>query len=431
VTSYWSGWLVTERATRPALRSVEIQHRLSGSRVGPANARGIALAARAERSGRLTDALANVPLVIKYIGSKRTLVPLIEQVAARLPVSTACDLFAGTTRAGQGLRRVGIEVLSNDTATYSEALGHAYIASGHRERQDVAPVLAELARLPGDAAYFTRTFCVNSRYFQPHNGARIDAIRSAIDDYCLDPVSRGLVLTSLIEAADRVDSTCGLQMAYLKHWAQRSHNDLELRLPALVSGPHGTVVRSDANQLARSLDVDLVYIDPPYNQHSYFSNYHVWETLIRWDDPETYGIAMKRLDCRTNKSDYNFKRRASAAFDDLLDRLDVPWMVVSFNNEGFHEPAHVLERLREHGYVNHIEIDFRRYVGAQIGIYNPRGDKVGAVSHLRNKEALFVVGPDRAQVEAIFDGLVLRADETARASRSREREAALLQAALF
>lgn len=340
--------------------------------------------------------------LIKYIGSKRTLIPLIEQVVARLPVRTACDLFAGTTRVGQALRRVGLEVLSNDSATYSEALGHAYIASGEAERAEVAPVIAELARVEGRAGYFTRTFCEESRYFQPHNGARIDAIREAVDSYGLSPVQRGIVLTSLMEAADRVDSTTGLQMAYLKRWAPRSFNDLELRLPAVVDGPRGAVVRSDANELAPSLDVDLVYIDPPYNQHSYFSNYHVWETLMRWDEPEPYGVAMKRVDCRVQKSAYNSRPRAGAAFDELLGRLAVPWMVVSFNNEGFHDPAHVFELLSRHGHVNFVEVDFKRYVGAQIGIHNPSGDKVGAVSHLRNKEVLFVVGPDRGVVDTVF-----------------------------
>jgi len=343
--------------------------------------------------------------MIKYIGSKRTLVPLIERVVRRLPVRTACDLFAGTTRVGQGLRRVGLEVLSNDAATYSEALGLAYIAAdGDVNRTKIQSVLRHLSELPGQPGYFTQAFCIDARYFQPHNGERIDAIRAEIDRLDLDRVERGIVLTSLMEAADRVDSTTGLQMAYLKEWAARAYNNLELREPKYVPGPAGSVTRRDANALAAGLDVDLVYIDPPYNQHSYFSNYHVWETLMRWDDPETYGIANKRIDCRSEKSDYNFKRRARAALDDLLNKLNVPWMVVSFNNEGYHDPVHVFEMLSNHGYVNFIEVDFKRYVGAQIGIYNPQGEKVGAISHLRNKEVLFIVGPDRALVEGVFDG---------------------------
>jgi adenine-specific DNA-methyltransferase len=347
--------------------------------------------------------------VIKYIGSKRTLVPLIEQVVARLPVRTACDLFAGTTRVGQSLRRGGLEVLSNDTATYAEALGHAYVVAEDADRAAVAELLAELDALDGRPGYFTRTFCEDSRYFQPGNGARVDAIREAIEALRLDPTARGLLLTALMEAADRVDSTTGLQMAYLKAWAPRSFADLRLRMPAAVAGPRGAVSRRDANELAPSLGVDLVYVDPPYNQHSYFSNYHIWETLIRWDRPETYGVARKRLDCRTEKSAYNSRRRARAALDDLFDRLDVPWMVVSFNNEGFHDPAHVLELLSAHGHVGFVEVDFKRYVGAQIGIHAPSGAKVGSVSHLRNKELLFVVGPDRRVVEAALAPAALAA----------------------
>jgi adenine-specific DNA-methyltransferase len=342
--------------------------------------------------------------VVKYLGSKRTLVPLIERVAARLPVRTACDLFAGTTRVGQALRRAGLEVRSNDTATYSRELGRAYVQAGDAERADVAPILRELAALEGRPGYFTETFCVRSRYLQPHNGARVDAIRAAIDGLGLDPVRRGLVLTSLLEAADRVDSTTGLQMAYLKGWAPRSYNALELRLPAAVPGPAGTVSRADAVTLAPALDVDLAYLDPPYNQHSYFSNYHVWETLVRWDAPEPYGVAMKRMDCRTTKSDFNSRRRAGEALEALLDRIAVPWLIVSFNDEGFHDPAAVRERLAGHGYVSSVAVDFKRYVGAQIGIHSPRGEKVGTVSHVRTTETLFLVGPDRRVVESAWDG---------------------------
>ena len=260
--------------------------------------------------------------MIKYIGSKRLLVPLIARVAGRLPVRTACDLFAGTTRVGQTLRNLGLVVQSNDLATYSEVLGQAYIAAGDEvDRVRLAGVLDELSALPGRDGYFTEAFCRQARYFQPHNGRRIDAIRDAIECYELPAVERGLVLTSLVEAADRVDSTTGLQMAYLKSWAPRSYGELELRLPEPVTGPAGTVSRLDANALAGALDVDLVYVDPPYNQHSYFSNYHVWETLVRWDAPEGYGVANKRIDCRERKSRFNLKRQAPAALAEALGRV--------------------------------------------------------------------------------------------------------------
>jgi adenine-specific DNA-methyltransferase len=338
--------------------------------------------------------------MIKYLGSKRTLVPLISRVAGRLPVMSACDLFAGTTRVGQALRTLGLTVHSNDVATYSEALGQAYIvADGTLDRARLAGIVEELSGLPGRDGYFTEAFCRRARYFQPQNGARIDAIRDAIDDYELSVVERGALLTSLLEAADRVDSTTGLQMAYLKAWAPRSYNPLSLRLPEPVCGPSGSVSRLDAGELARSLDVDLVYIDPPYNQHSYFSNYHVWETLVRWDAPEGYGVANKRVDCRERRSAFNSKRAAPAAFAELLASVQAPWVLVSVSNEGFHDADELAALLSERGYVARIDVDSKRYVGAQIGIYNPSGKKVGTVSRLRNLETLLLAGPDRSVVE--------------------------------
>lgn len=353
--------------------------------------------------------------MIKYIGSKRVLVPIFEQLARRLPIQTVCDVFAGTTRVGQAFRRAGLVVQSNDLASYSEALGNAYIvADDQLDRQRIRDLLAHLSSLPPEHGYFTETFCIQSRYFQPHNGMRVDAIRNEIDRLSLSPLERGVILTSLLEAADRVDSTCGLQMAYVKKWAPRSFNDLELREPNPVSGPAGTVTRRDANEVGGQLgDVDCAYLDPPYNQHSYFSNYHIWETLVRWDEPDHYGIACKRVDCRTTKSDYNKKREAWGAFARLIEQLATPWIIVSFNNEGFHDPEKVTALLGEKGYIRSVAVDFKRYVGAQIGIHNPAGERVGEVSHLRNKEVVFLVGPSEDLVEAALQNLTPRTKESA------------------
>jgi adenine-specific DNA-methyltransferase len=336
--------------------------------------------------------------VVKYIGSKRVLVPRIAQVVADLPVRSACDLFSGTTRVAQALRTAGLVVHANDTASYSEMLGLAYVASTPDDRRRLPELLDHLRAVPGRDGYVTETFCRQARYFQPHNGMRIDAIRDEIDRLELSPVERGLVLTSLLEAADRVDSTCGLQMAYVKQWAPRSRNELDLREPVAVEGPAGTVSRTDARELAGDVDVDLVYLDPPYNQHSYFSNYHVWETLVRWDAPEHYGVACKRVDCRTTKSPFNSKRLAWDAFVDTVEAVRAPWLVVSFSNEGFHDVDDVCALLGQKGYVARVEVDHARYVGARIGIHNPQGEKVGTVSHVRNRESLFVVGPRQTQV---------------------------------
>ena len=343
--------------------------------------------------------------MIKYIGSKRMLAPLLERLAERLPITSICDLFAGTTRAGQAFRRAGCRVVSNDLASYSEAFGQAYIAAGAGlDRARLRDLLARLRALPGAPGYVTETFCRQARYFSEENGALIDAVRAGIDELDADPVMRGCLLTSLLEAADRVDSTCGLQMAYLKRPAARSLRPLDLREPETVAGPPGEVTRSDAVALAPSLaGVDCTYLDPPYNQHSYFSNYHVWETVTRGDRPESYGVARKRIDCRTTRSPFNGARTAWAALVELIEALPTPWVILSVNDEGFHEPAAVAELLSQRGHVASLAIDVPRYVGARIGIHNPAGERVGTVSHVRATEWLIVCGPDRAAVAQAFD----------------------------
>lgn len=343
--------------------------------------------------------------MIKYIGSKRTLVPRIVDLVRAVPgVRSVADPFTGTTRVAQGLKAAGFDVHVNDLATYAEVFGRCYIEADAAEI-DTARIEAKLVRLaalPDVDGYVTQTFCRDARYFQEQNGRRIDAMRPAIDAIADDELEHAILLTSLIEAADRVDSTTGVQMAYLKRWSERSNRPLELRVPELLTGT-GTASRMDANELASTLDVDLVYLDPPYNQHSYFGNYHVWETIARGDAPETYGIANKRIDCREVKSAYNSKPRAADAFADLIARLsNVPHLLVSFNDEGYIPPAVMEELLSSHGEVARVDIDFKRYVGATIGVHDKSGQRVGTPGRLRNVEHLYLAGPGaRSVIESV------------------------------
>lgn len=141
-----------------------------------------------------------------------------------------------------------------------------------------------------------------------------------------------------------------------------------------------------------SCEVDVAYLDPPYNQHKYLGNYHIWETLILWDKPAVYGRACKRVDCRERTSVFNSKPQFTAAFAELVRRVKARWLVVSFSDEGYLDRTTAEAILGQRGQVRVVEHDYKRYVGAQIGIYNPSGEKVGAVSHLRNTEYVYVVG---------------------------------------
>lgn len=341
--------------------------------------------------------------MIKYLGSKRTLIPKILEVFDTLGQhQTVVDVFSGTSRVGHALKASGRRVLANDHNAYAAMLARCYVQADHADVcHDAIRLIAELNALPGAAGYVTTTFCEQSRFFQPHNGARIDAIRQRIADWALPPELNAVLLVSLMEAADRVDSTTGVQMAYLKQWAARASNHLQLRMPAVLpraAAGKGLALQLDAADLAQQLaaglhgPVDIAYLDPPYNQHKYLGNYHIWESLVLWDKPEVYGIACKRIDTRARKSPFNSKVDSAAAMQALIDTLPARQLVVSFNNEGFFAKDEMVAMLGRRGPVRVVECDFKRYVGAQIGVYNPAGQKVGAPTHLRNLEFLFVVG---------------------------------------
>lgn len=335
--------------------------------------------------------------MIKYIGSKRALLGHVTAaVSAALPDGgTVCDLFSGTARVGHALKRRGYRVWSNDHNAYAHMLATCYVqADRERWLARAETVLAELRTVKPAAGWFTRAYCEQARFFHPDNGARIDAVRERIAEMALEPELEAIALVSLMEASDRVDSTAGLQMAYMKRWAPRALKPLELRLPELLPGM-GRATRADAVEIAPEIEADLVYLDPPYNQHSYLGNYHCWESLVLWDKPETYGVANKRVDVRTRKSAFNSRPGIGPALEATIAALKAPNLVVSFNDEGYLSREELVRVLSARGEVQVIEIARPRYVGARIGIHNPKGEKVGAVGRLRNVEYLFVVGDRR------------------------------------
>ncbi len=338
--------------------------------------------------------------MIKYLGSKRRLIPVLDQICAASGARTALDLFTGTTRVAQAFKGRGLSVTALDSARYAHVFAQTYIATDADiiDPAALAAAIDHLNDLPGRPGYVHDTFCLEARFFQPFNGARIDAVRDAIETHYAGSDLYPLLLTSLIEAADRVDSTTGVQMAYVKEWAPRSARPLTLRVPVLLRGP-GRAVLGDALELAPTLgSFDLAYVDPPYNQHRYFTNYHVWETLVAWDAPEAYGVARKRIDARdpSTHSAFNSKRSMPDALRQVVRTVDCELLVLSYNDEAWLSVDELEAACRDGDggprEVATLAFASARYVGAQIGIYDPAGRKVGKVSHLKNHELIVLAG---------------------------------------
>ena len=341
--------------------------------------------------------------MIKYLGSKRRLVPVLTELLCRSGATSALDLFTGTTRVAQAFKAAGAEVTAVDRTRYAAVLAGCYVATDAEEVDQAAlgAAVAELNALPGHPGYVTETFSTKARYFQPHNGARIDAIREAISRRYGGGPLEPVLLTSLLEAADRVDSTTGVQMAYVKQWAPRSYRPLELRVPELLPG-RGRALRGDACELAGSLGpFDLAYLDPPYNQHRYEANYHVWETIVAWDAPRHYGVACKREEIRTgDRSPFNSRRTMPEALSGVVSAVDAGIVVLSYNDESFLSLDDLLDICSVRGHVEVLEFPSARYVGARIGIHSPAGVRVGTVGRLQNVEYVLVAG-SRADVRQV------------------------------
>ena len=335
--------------------------------------------------------------MIKYLGSKRAMMPVLESLIVASDAKTALDLFTGTTRVAGAMKRAGIFATAIDTASYSEVFAKTSIEldCSTVDLAELELAILELNSLTGIAGYFTEVFCEKARFFQASNGKRIDAIRSRIESDYKQSWMYYPLLSSLLVAADKVDSTTGVQMAYLKSWSRRSFLDLELKMPDLIRG-EGRSLRADVNTAVVGIDpVDLAYMDPPYNQHRYFGNYHIWETLVRWDKPEYYGVANKRIDTRSpeNKSEFNSKLTMPKALDDLISKLKAEVLVLSYNNESWLSRRDLADMCSRFEAVEVLDFDFKRYVGSQIGGYNQSGELVGKPGAKRNVEHLVLAGP--------------------------------------
>jgi adenine-specific DNA-methyltransferase len=162
-----------------------------------------------------------------------------------------------------------------------------------------------------------------------------------------------LLLTAVVDAADRVANISGTYGAFLKSWQQNTRRPIELRLPEVPWGaPAGRANRRDANELVGEVPCDVLYIDPPYNEREYAANYHVLEAIaerpFRDDlaalEAEIYGKSGLRP---YERSAYCDPRRCETAFRDLVARARARHVIVSYNEEGILTREAIETALRE------------------------------------------------------------------------------------
>lgn len=326
---------------------------------------------------------------IKYIGSKSNLLEQIISVVnayvspGRKPL--VLDVFTGTTRVAQAFRQNGWNTITSDLSWASEVYAKTFLQSNSNKHLE--PLIEKLNNIKPKAGWLTKNYCdVKSddgtvvRVWQPKNGMKADAIRDEIEKMYkqgkINDKDKATLITSLIFALDKVDNTVGIQQAYLKKWCVRSHNDLKLVLPKIVTmkpNPQSKHIVGDCLTVNYE-PADLAYLDPPYSNHTYFSYYHIWDSITRWDKPDVGLKTHRRIDRITSSDEYddsmaspwNSKNKALAAFEELITRLPVKYVLISYSNESIVPIKDLIALCRKFGPIHVEEIDYKRHLMSQL-----------------------------------------------------------------
>jgi adenine-specific DNA-methyltransferase len=367
--------------------------------------------------------------LIAYIGNKRALLPFLHGVLSGLveePSRCAfLDPFAGSGAVSRLARMMGFRVHANDWETYSFVLNSCHLGLGQSELRGLFRKAGGLSRLLAEMNHFTAAPAEEyiSRHYAPRstatadwrterlfytreNALAIDALRERIEGlYPGEPAEpdpraekHALLATLLYEAATHTN-TSGVFKACHKGFGGHGRDALNrilapirLRAPVLVDSPAvSTMTCVDAASFLRARSGEVCYLDPPYAQHQYGSNYFMLNTIALWDKPpvndkrgadgrflEKAGI---RSDWTRTRSAFCYRRTALPAMKEVVDAADCRWLVVSYSNEGVIGLEELCDLLSVTGGLTVHSTGYVRYPGG----------KQSLVRTIRNLELALVV----------------------------------------
>lgn len=289
---------------------------------------------------------------MRYIGGKKLLLDNINNVImSKIPeVSSVVDLFAGSGIVSNNFKSKGYRTISNDFLYFSYVMSKASIKLNKKPVfknlgiDNPIKYLNELT-LADTSFYVNQCFIYNNyspvgkckrMYFQPENALKIDIIRLTIEKWYTDELITEdeyfYLLSALINAVPFVSNITGVYAAYLKFWDKRTYKTLKLTEPVITSnGKKNECYNSDFTELL-SKKCDLLYADPPYNSREYLPNYHILETIARYDYPNIHGVTgMRNYD--KQKSVFCKKSTVASAFETMIRDCKSKYILISYNNE--------------------------------------------------------------------------------------------------
>ena len=336
--------------------------------------------------------------LITYIGNKRALLKhigsAVDTVKRRLGKTRLriFDAFSGSGVVSRFLKAHADYIVSNDIEPYADVTARCYL----RNRTDVdlnavADAIADLndrvsaTKLPTgfiedlysprDEAHITKADRV---FYTKDNAKRLDGYRRLIDG--VPSAFKDMLLGPLLSQASIHANTAGVFKGFYKNRhtkigqfggtgadaLSRITGKIRLDVPVLSNFEcEYQIERDDANVIARRIcGLDLAYLDPPYNQHPYGSNYFMLNLLVRYERPQHIS-RVSGIPTDWQRSGYNVRTRSVPLLKQLLETLDAPFLLISFNNEGFISPEQMRTMLRRLGSVETIETPYNAFRGSR------------------------------------------------------------------
>lgn len=350
---------------------------------------------------------------MNYIGSKLSLLEFLEESINKVVdknCNTFCDLFAGTGTVGTYFKRKGFKIIANDIQYYSYVLNRHYIGN-HKEltfsklskkipelksitiknRKDF--VCDYLSNLKGKRGFVYENYCLGGakskkdkrQYFSDENGLRCDAIRQKIENWKKENLifkdEYYFLLTSLVESIDKYANTASVYGAFLKKLKKTAQNNLVLKSAELIINDQDhEVFNEDINKISKRIKGDILYLDPPYNQRQYATNYHLLETIAKYDNPKIHGKTGLR-EYQNQKSLFCSKTQVKKAFKDLILKAKVKYIFLSYNNEGLMNIDDIKEIMSLRGKYGYFTKEYNRFKADKSENRNYKSSKTTEYLH--------------------------------------------------
>lgn len=336
--------------------------------------------------------------LITYIGNKRALLgPIgdaVDRARRRLGKDRLriFDAFAGSGVVSRLFKSRASYLAANDLEEYAAVVGRCYLRNRRDVDMDALGEIVEDLNRRVEADRFEPGFIeelyapADERgirpsdrvFYTPENARRLDRYRRLIDQAPNE--FRDLLLGPLLSRASVHANTAGVFKGFYKDRRTKvgrfggSNADALSRIrgrillePPVLSrfSCDVEVFQQDANLLARRLrGLDLAYLDPPYNQHPYGSNYFMLNLLVRYERPERVS-PVSGIPVDWNRSGYNVRAKSAPLLEDLVGAIDAPFLLVSFNDDGFIEPARMRATLARFGKTDVVEMKYNAFRGSR------------------------------------------------------------------